>query len=294
MQKNDRSRSMMEGMVDLYLDALAKNDPSTLPLAAGVAFLENNQPLELGDGIWRTITGIGAYRHCYVDVERGRVGLVGTAYENDVPVMLDVYLEIEDGRMVRIENFIIRDPVGGRRLIEQEVPHEIWLQTVLLEERASREQLVTLADSYFQSMQNNDGKGDYSFFHRDCNRFEHGMQTTNVKKPTTYGHSEDSTFTSLSAEEQWKTGFLGFVTGIRDRRYVVVDVERQAVLAFAMFDHDGSIRSINLTSGKIFEPSPYFDVPRTLQIIEGFRIHEGKLFEIEATMTEVPYGSVHP
>ncbi len=75
---------------------------------------------------------------------------------------------------------------------------------------------------------------------------------------------------------------------------MVVDEERQAVLAFAMFDHNGTVRSIDLTSGTVFVLSPYFDIPRTLQIIEGFRIRDDKLYRIEATMTEVPYGSRHP
>jgi hypothetical protein len=75
---------------------------------------------------------------------------------------------------------------------------------------------------------------------------------------------------------------------------VIVDEERQVVLAFAMFDHNGTVRSIKLSSGSVFVLSRYFDVPRTLQIIEGFRIRDDKLFRIEATMTEVPYGSRHP
>jgi hypothetical protein len=291
MQASNRERARLEGMVELYLAALAKHDPSALPVTEGVTFVENNQPLKLGEGIWNTITGIGAYKHYFADPQKSRVGFVGTAYENEVPALLDIFLELEGDRIRAIETFLIRDPIGGRRLMEQGAPEEAWLETTPPERRVPRERLIALVDGYFQSMQHNDGKGDYSFFDRECKRYDHGLQTTNVKTPSTYGHSDDKTFTSLTAEEQWKTGFLGFVTGIRDRRYVVVDEERQAVLAFAMFDHDGTVRSINLTTGKVFTPAPYFDVPRTLQIIEGFRARDGKLYRIEATMAEVPYGS---
>jgi hypothetical protein len=289
-----KERARLEGMIDVYLGALVRNDASALPVTPDVTFIEQNQPLQLGEGIWKTITGLGAYKHYYADVHRGRVGFVGTALENGVPALLDILLEVEGEQIRAIETYLIRDPIGGRRLNEQGAPEAAWLEPVPLAQRVSRETLMGLVDRYFQGLQRNDGKGDYSFFDRECNRYDHGLQTTNVKTAATYGHSSDTTFMSLSAEEQWKTGFLAFVTEIRDRRFVVVDEERQTVLAFAMFDHNGTVRAINLTSGKVFVPSPYFDVPRTLQIIEGFRMRDGKIYRIEATMTEVPYGSRSP
>lgn len=281
-------------MIDCYLAALVRHDPATLPLTQDATFLENNQPLTLGAGSWKTISGLGAYRHYYADESAGRVGFVGTMLENGIPVLLDILLDVSGDSIRAIETYVIRDPIGAQRLNEQGAPEYAWLEPVAPDRRIGREQLAALVDRYFQSMQRNDGKGDYSFFDRECNRYDHGLQTTNVKTPTTYGHSDDTTFMTLTAEEQWKTGLLGFVTAIRDRRYVIIDEERQVVLAFAMFDHDGTVRSIKLTSGSTFVPSPYFDVPRTLQIIEGFRVRGGKLYRIEATMTEVPYGSRHP
>jgi hypothetical protein len=287
-------RARLEGMVDRYLQALVKGNPGELPLTDDVTFIEQNQPLTLGEGIWKTITGVGAYRHCYSDPQHSRAGFVGTAFENGVPALLDIVLELRGERIRAIETFLIRDPIGGRRLNEQGAPEAAWLETAPPEKRVSRERLVSLVNLYFQSLQRNDGKGDYSFFDPECNRYDHGLQTTNVKTGEAYGHSSDTTFMSLTAEQQWKTGFLAFVTEIRDRRFVVVDEERQVVLACAMFDHNGTVRTINLTSGTVFTPSPYFDVPRTLQVIEGFRLREGRIYRIEATMTEVPYGSRSP
>jgi hypothetical protein len=62
------------------------------------------------------------------------------------------------------------------------------------------------------------------------------------------------------------------------------------VLAFAFFDHNGSIRSIPLSTGQTFKVPPYFSTPRTLEIAEGFKVIDGKLRLIEATLTESPYG----
>lgn len=289
-----KDRARLEGMIDVYLRALLKRDPRELPATPDVTFIEQNQPLALGEGIWKTITGIGAYRHCYSDPQHQRVGFVGTVLENGVPALLDILLEVRGERIRAIETFLIRDPIGGRRLNGQGAVEAAWLESVPPQRRVPREKLVSIVNLYFQSLQRNDGKGDYSFFDPECNRYDHGLQTTNVKTGEAYGHSDDTTFMSLTAEQQWKTGFLAFVTEIRDRRFVVVDEERQVVLACAMFDHNGTVRTIPLTSGTVFTPSPYFDVPRTLQVIEGFRIRDGRIYRIEATMTEVPYGSRSP
>ena len=98
-------------------------------------------------------------------------------------------------------------------------------------------------------------------------------------------------FVTLNCREQFATGFLGFVTRIRDRRYVVVDEEHQTVLGFALLDHNGTIREIPLSSGTTFVVPPYFSSPRTLQVGEAWRIEDGKLRQIEMTLTEVPYGT---
>ncbi|MFO7275573.1 MAG: hypothetical protein DIU56_000950 [Pseudomonadota bacterium] len=288
------SRDELERWADRYLEAVVADDPGRLPWADRFEYVENNQTIPPGEGAWATIDGIGVYHHYYADLQRGRVGHIGTARENGVPCLYNFFLEIVDDRITKVETLVIRDAVGARRLDTQGTPHDVWLETEPEEDRVSREELIGFANKYFSSLEFNDGLGDYSFFHKDCDRYEHGKRTTNVTEEQSYGHSGDTSFTRLSCEEQWKTGFMGFVTGIRERNFVVVDEERQAVLAIAMFDHDGTVRSIRLTNGRIVYPAPYFDVGRTTHIMEGFKVKYRKLYRIEATMYEVPYGATSP
>ena len=288
------SREELENMVDRFLDAVVADDPSRLKWAEGARYVENNQLIPPGEGAWATIDGIGTYRHYYADPERGRVGHIGTAREKGVPCLFNFFLEIVDGEITQAEALVIRDPVGARNLDKQGKPDSVWLETVPPEQRISREELIGFANKYFSSLEFNDGLGDYSFFHVECDRYEHGKRTTRVTDEQSYGHSGDTSFTRMTCEEQWKTGFMGFVTGIRERHFVVVDEERQAVLAIAMFDHDGTVREIQLTNGKISYPSAYFDVGRTTHIMEGFKVKYGKLYRIEATMYETPYGATSP
>src|ERR1700735_710560 len=58
----DCDRQCLAGFVDQYLNALVAHDPSQLPVTKLVKFTENGQKLELGDGLWISVTGKGTYR----------------------------------------------------------------------------------------------------------------------------------------------------------------------------------------------------------------------------------------
>ena len=119
------SRQELERMIDRYLEAVVADDPSRLPWADEFEYVENNQRIEPGEGVWATIDGIGTYHHYYSDPERGRAGHIGTARENGVPCLLNFFLELVDGKITRAESLIIRDAVGARNLDRQGEPHDI-------------------------------------------------------------------------------------------------------------------------------------------------------------------------
>lgn len=280
-------RACLDGIIDRYIDALIAHDPARIRTAPGVRFVENGVSLPLGAALGRSATGRGTYSHYFADVAAGQAGFIGTLREHGKGLILVLRLRVEGGRISEIEQLAIRS--GNVEEYERLKPDPLWNAAVPAPARLPRAQLVALANRYYTGMQRNDPKGDYSFFHKDCNRIEHGRQTTNMP-PSNYGHSDIANFVTLGCEAQFQTGFLGFVTAIRDRRFPVVDEERQEVLAFAFFDHDGSIRSIPLSTGQTFTVPPYFSTPRSLMIAEGFKITDGKLRLIEATLTESPYG----
>ncbi len=286
-------RACLEGEVGQYLTALAARDPKQLPGYQRIRFVENDQLLKIGEGTWGTIDGLGTYRHIFSDPQTGHVAAITTVKENGVPAILDLVLAVKGGRIVEAEQMIIRDPRGAAKYDAMGKPAPEWLQPVPVANRVPRETLIAVSDKYLQGMERNDPNGDYSFFDPDCNRIEHGEQTTNLKTPEAYGHSSDVAFSSLSCEAQFKTGFLGFVTRIRDRRFVVVDEERQSVFAFADLDHNGTVRTLPSVNGTSSPIPPYFNVPRSLQAGEAYRMRGDKLWRIEMTLTEIPYG-MHP
>src|SRR4030095_8462433 len=54
-------RACLERALDDYIDALVARQPARVRVSPSAKFTENGQRLELGDGLWRTLTGRGRY-----------------------------------------------------------------------------------------------------------------------------------------------------------------------------------------------------------------------------------------
>jgi hypothetical protein len=282
-------RACLEGYVDKYLDAVLAHDPGRAPFAKDVKFTENGQRLELGDGLWRTLSAKGTYRMFVTDPKAGQVSFLGSIKEADTPAMLAVHLTVRNDRIADVETLVQRNDKSG---IGFEKIGYAWTDTVPAGERMSHDELVRTANLYFSGMEKNDGKGVYPFAD-DCNRIENGTNTTNVPTPAGQTRPDPKTSANYSAQwgckEQFDSGLLHFVSRIRDRRYVSVDPERGLVLVFGFFDHmAGDTRNFQTPDGRAVTAGP--KAPWTWEIAEAFRIEHGKIHQIEAIMEHVPYG----
>jgi type II secretory pathway pseudopilin PulG len=145
-------RQCLESFIDEYLKALAENDPAGLPLADNVVFVENDQSLKLGDGTWRTITGLGKYRHYFADPETGQVAVMTTLKENGSPIMFDLRLKIVDKKIAEIEDMPIRTEGGAELLEKLGKPWPEFRETIPVAKRVSREQLAATANKYLSGI----------------------------------------------------------------------------------------------------------------------------------------------
>ena len=303
------NRACLEGFVDQYLDALVAHDSSRLPLAKLAKFTENGQQLEPGDGFWRTATARGAYKFYIDDPDAGQVGFLGTMQEAGQPVIIALRLKIENRKISESEIIVARGQMasgGAANLDKMGTPRKAFLEEVPPAERVSRLDLIKTANKYFSGMQQNDGKGDYSFFADDCNRLENGMQSTNNLTPqpglspsgaprpapsAKYDPAAKPTMYSAgwSCKDQFRSGLLHFVTRIRDRRYPIVDQERGIVFAFGFFDQSaGDTRNFQTPDGRPMTAGPV--TPWTWEIAEIFKVRGAQLHEIEAVLLQSPYG----
>lgn len=291
-------RACLEGFVDRYLDAVIDNDPARLPLSEDVRFTENGQRLAIGDGLWRTMKAKGGYRLFVSDATAGQAAFIGTIEEDHrdprqgTPALIALRLEIEDGEITEIEQFVARNVEAAERVEALGEPRAAFLEALPADARLSRAELIDTANQYFTGMQQNDGKGDYPF-HPGCERIENGMQTTNAPTPPGETRPDPATATGYSSQwscrEQFESGLLHFVTRIRDRRFVAVDEERGLVFAFVFFDHSGGeTRTFTTPTGREVTAGPV--QPWTWYIAEVFEIEDGQLRHIEAVLERVPYG----
>ena len=99
-------------------------------------------------------------------------------------------------------------------------------------QRRPREQLIAVANSYFEGLEQATGK--VTPFEPSCQRRENGSITAN-------NPDAKNAMSKLSCGAQFDTGFSPFITEVRGRRFPLVDEERGQVLAFLSFDHSGRI-----------------------------------------------------
>jgi hypothetical protein len=285
------TRSGMERVATQYLEALAAGDPKRAPLSPEVAFAENDQRLPIGTAGWQTINGLGSYRHFFCDFETNEVGVITNVSESGLGAVLVVRLKLGDAQIVEIEQFMIRDPGAYDRYETLGAPESIWLEPIPAAARQSREALEAVSWMYFQTLERNDGAGIYPFT-GDCDRLELGRQSVARETNESYGHADSAVeFTTLKARAQYALGMMGYINCVRDRRALVIDTERGAVLGSAVFDMDGMTKKIDLTGGGVFEVPAYFRTPRTHHMNEGFKVVNGSFRYVEMTFLEVPYGT---
>ncbi len=303
-------RSCLEGFVDQYMDALIAHKPAQLLTVQRVKNTEDGVRLELGDGFWRTAKGKGKYRFFNADPETGQVVFYGTMQEEpNLGVLVMIRLRVVDKKVAEIENFVVRDAAAAKRVEDMGQPNAVFVSAIPASQRASRAALVQTVNSYFSGIEKNTGKGDYAFFAPDCGRVQNGTRTTkNVDawkdfapqvsaaggrgkgKAAPPPAAPDPNIFGLGCQEQFKTGYYGFVTRVRDRRFVVVDRERGLVTAIAAMDMpSGKYRTVTV-EGKQVQAGP--DKPTTLALAETFKIEGGKIRQVEAVQLNVPYGMV--
>ena len=277
-------------MLDAVLAALVSRRPAGL---ADARYTENGVELPVGEGLWATADRIGPYRHAFFDSARGQAAAFVTVTEGATRSIMALRVG-EAGAAVReIEALVARTPLfgggggfgdGPAQLDQAGGPDAGWFGEAA--PRLPRDELRRIADAYFAGLERNDGHGDYPFAD-DCIRIENGFRTTDVPAGSTGRTPYLEAFRALGAKQQFETGFFRFVTRIRERRFPVIDEARGLVFAFALFDHDGTVRDYALADST---PRKGIDRPFSWMIAEAFRIERGLLTRIEAVMTEVPYG----
>lgn len=295
-------RACLEGIVNRYVDAMIAHDPFGLPLARKVKFSENDVVLDLGDGVWNTITGTGTYKLIAADPQSGQVGAILTMRENSSPIVIAARIKMENRKITEIETVINRGsggpprgrgpaPLGAAELLEQAGLDPPFTQTVPAAQRVSREMLIAAANGYFDAIER--GSADSAAFDRDCNRMENGARMTNSpSRPAPASLSWNPW--ALGCAEQINTKMFANYTRIYPRRLPVVDQERQLVFGFFMYQQPGNVLSVESPGHGVYEFPDSATQPGFVESAQLFRIYAGKISRIESLTLGVPYGMPNP
>ena len=277
-------RACLEGIADKYLAAMVAHDASKAPFAKNLIFTENAVKLPPTEGLWFTSSGpVDDFKFYISDPQSGQVAWVGIAREHDKPVLLSLRLKVVNRLITEAESIVIRGNLNENGLNTlRKMPHT-FSQALAPSEHTSREEMVRISSLYFTGIEELDGK--MVPFADDCYRVENTMVTAGTfpgAPPRAEGLPS-----SKSCSDGLGSPALKTIYNIRPRRTPVVDEERGVTWGVYCFNHRG-ITEVRLPDGRTAKP--YFTTPNTMPISEIFKIKNGKIRDILAFGTQVPYG----
>ena len=106
-------RSCLRAMLDQYLNAVIKHDPRAAPIVAGFRQTENAINVRPGNGVWKTVTGLGKVQRRYLDATSGQAAYYGTVEEGSATAIVTVRVRVENRQLTEAEWFLARENDPG-------------------------------------------------------------------------------------------------------------------------------------------------------------------------------------
>ncbi|MDR2216413.1 MAG: hypothetical protein LBE59_11325 [Nevskiaceae bacterium] len=279
-------RQCLYRVLDQYLVGLKAKDTRQVRWAARVRNTENNVELRVGDGLWGTITALGDYQMRIADPATGQVAVYGVVTESDTSSPFATRLRVENGAVAEAETLVARPQEAGVAFVTADIkPLPVWDEILPPERRVSREQMVVVANGYFDTLQLNDGTLHVQFDER-CDRRENGAIATHRTDPTL------DEIWNLGCADQFRLGAYRYDDRLRDRRFLMIDEERGIILAGGFIDHEGKLDQMPLTNGGTRQA--HYRRPHSFVLLEAFKVDSGKIRQVEAVFHTVPYNMPSP
>jgi len=283
-------RECLIGAVRAYVDALRKRDPGAVPAAEGLTFTENNVVLPLGKGLWGTVTDVDRTGLEVADTQTRNAAWFGSVREKGEPAIFAVRIHVTNGKIDQVESVVHRKgalpaPFGD---VTKMVHDPAFAEVLPPEKRRPRERLRAIADSYFDTVELNDGQV-FAPFSDDCGRLENGISTTSNLNQRPGGNAAGI---AEGCEAQFKLGIYRINKRVRERQYPIIDEERGVVVATGFFDHANEWDRYKLTDGR--EMKTALKWPNSITLLEAFQITDAQIHRIEAVFTYVPYFMHNP
>lgn len=146
-------RACLTGLLDAYIDSLVAHDISRLPLAEKVRITEDSRDLRSGEGLWKSVTGKGAFRHDYLDTTKQVAASHVVLLEGQAQALLSVLLHVQDRKIAGIETLVQRIAPGSRfPPTELNKPVRGMDDPVPGGKRQSRKEMIKVALTYTEGL----------------------------------------------------------------------------------------------------------------------------------------------
>ena len=243
-------RACLRTMLDQYLNAVIKHDPAAAPLVVGFRQTENAINVRPGNGVWKSVTALGAVRRRYLDPVSGQAAYYGTMEESGGTAIVTVRVRVEGRRLTEAEWYLARadDPgLNGPRQPERppaNLHNPDYLsknpppdRVVPGNQRSDRATLVRIVNSYFDAITSHDNS--VAMTHPGCGRVENGSPAPagrflppNASATPPAGQAAPP----ANANNDCVSGLANFnLSMVVARRTPVVDEEAQVALGYAVF-----------------------------------------------------------
>jgi hypothetical protein len=278
------NRACLKDLAHSYVDALVAHDPSRVPLAADLKFVENVTPMKPGEGLWKTASEAPTTFAVYVpDPVSGQVGFIGMMKANGKPIELALRLKVRHGQIVEAEHLVagnLRDSM----LANLHAPRAGLLAEVPKDERSSHADLLKIGATYYEALVR--GDGSLSPFAEDCERHENGMITTGSKL---MGSPDGAP--KLGCKTQLDTKVMSYIKRIEPRRVWIADPQTGLVFGLSQFRHPMKEDHVDIVGYPGVTSVPMKFKPFDLPAAHIFKVRGGKIHEIEAMGFMAPYES---
>jgi len=243
-------RACLRTMLDQYLNAVIKHDPAAAPLVVGFRQTENAINVRPGNGVWKSVTALGAVQRRYLDPVSGQAAYYGTMEESGGTAIVTVRVRVEGRRLTEAEWYLARadDPgLNGPRqpgrppanlhnpdYLSKNPPPD---RVVPVNQRSDRATLVRIVNSYFDAITSHDNS--VAMTHPGCGRVENGSPAPagrflppNASATPPAGQAAPPANANNDCVSGLANSNLSMVVA---RRTPVVDEEAQVALGYAVF-----------------------------------------------------------
>jgi hypothetical protein len=176
------NRANLQAISDKYVEALKKGNPSLMPLASQVKYIEKRKELPIGQGIFKTPVVVDFYR-TLVDVDICETFTEVISAKNMPQYVTGTRLKVVDGKITEIESLVSdkNDWLFNADNYLKYSSTENW-DIIPKNKRSDRQTLIKVASDYFDIFT------DYSAFPKvpwgvPCVRIEGGAYTNPNNDP---------------------------------------------------------------------------------------------------------------